>query len=124
MKAQSVAAAPADRFRGYRWPLSVAAVLGILLYSDYMSYGLPAPSEAVPAPAVEPAATQSEPAMFQARLPPELEAQPGGTAPAAGDGANEVEFRDAPAVIEPETAGSDRTTAAVDATARLDVPPL
>lgn len=95
MTRQDITGVPPKRGSGFRLVFAVAAVLGTGLYVEYLSYGLPAPSEAS-----EPGETRAVAPMFQARLPPEAEAHP--VDPTAADpGMRDAEFRDAPAVIEP-----------------------
>lgn len=125
MKGQDVAARPRDRWRGYRFPLALAGVFAVVLYSEIRTYGLPVPGDAAGtepsiATSVVPESVKLAAPAFVARLPPELDAAPGGAAPAA-DG----EFRDAPAVVEPESATPDVPLLSAAAMPVMpDVPPL
>jgi polysaccharide deacetylase 2 family uncharacterized protein YibQ len=122
LKGQDVAARPRDRWRGYRFPLALAGVFAAVLYGEIRTYGLPVPGDAVrPAAApAEPETAKPVAPAFLARLPPELEAVPGGVAPAAAG-----EFRDAPAVVEPGPVATDvPMPSAAAMPAMPDVPPL
>ncbi|MCK6450865.1 MAG: divergent polysaccharide deacetylase family protein [Alphaproteobacteria bacterium] len=105
MTRQDIAAAPPNRGSGFRLVFAVAFVLAAVLYAEYRTYGLPAPSEAS-----EPGGPRAVPATFQARLPPEPGARPA-DASAADPPAPDAEFRDAPAVIEPAVIDPERPVA-------------